>query len=64
MRRVFEALGVGALVYIVANQVLGHLITGTSTGDAIFTNLVPIAIVVGIVVLLLRSLGRGTGGGR
>jgi len=51
-------LGSGVVAYIVANQVIRLLITGTSTSDTIIIALTPLGIAVAIVVGALLTIVR------
>jgi len=47
---------VGALIaYIIANAVITNLITGTSTGDLLIQQTVPIVAASGAVILILKK---------
>ena len=47
---------VGALIaYIIANAVITNLITGSSTGDLLIQQTVPIVAASGAVILILKK---------
>ena len=47
---------VGALIaYIIANTLITNLVTGTSTGDVLIQNVVPIVAASGAVVVILKK---------
>ena len=47
---------VGALIaYIIANTLITQLITGTSTGDLLIQQTVPIVAASGAVILILKK---------
>ena len=58
MNRILYMLGSGVVAYIVANQVIRLLITGTSTSDTIIIALTPLGIAVAIVVGALLTIVR------
>jgi len=52
---------IGLVAYIVSNQLIAALVTGTSTGDLLIQSLVPISIAVAVVLVALGSFMK-TGG--
>ena len=52
---------IGLVAYIVSNQLISALVTGTSTGDLLIQSLVPISIAVAVVLVALGSFMK-TGG--
>jgi len=50
-----KAIILGIVIYIVANQLITEMVTGTTIGDNLITSLVPLAIAVGIVWAALSS---------
>jgi len=50
-----KAIILGIVIYIVAQQLISQMITGTTIGDNLITSLVPLAIAVGIVWAALSS---------
>jgi hypothetical protein len=53
MRNALLTIVVGLVTYIVANTLIDQLVTGTGTGDTLITNLLPLAIAVGVVLAAL-----------
>jgi uncharacterized membrane protein YeaQ/YmgE (transglycosylase-associated protein family) len=53
MRNALLTIVVGLVTYIVANTLIEQLVTGTGTGDTLITNLLPLAIAVGVVLAAL-----------
>ena len=58
MNRILWVLGSGAVCYLVANQVIRLLITGTSTSDTIIIALTPLGIALAIIVGALLTIVR------
>ena len=52
---------IGLVAYIVSNQLISALVTGSSTGDLLIQSLVPISIAVAVVLVALGSFMK-TGG--
>ena len=52
---------IGLVAYIVSNQLIAALVTGSSTGDLLIQSLVPISIAVAVVLVALGSFMK-TGG--
>jgi hypothetical protein len=50
MRNALLTIVVGLMVYVVANQLITTLITGTGTGDTLMQTLLPLAIAIGVVL--------------
>ena len=50
MRSALLTIVVGLVVYVVANELIDSLVTGTSTGDTLITSLLPLAIAIGVVL--------------
>jgi hypothetical protein len=50
MRSALLTIVVGLVVYVVANELITSLVTGTGTGDTLLQNLLPLAIAVGVVL--------------
>ena len=55
MTNALKAIILGIVIYIVANQLITEMVTGTTIGDNLITSLVPLAIAVGIVWAALSS---------
>jgi hypothetical protein len=53
MKNALLSIIVGLVVYVVANELIGSLVTGTGTGDTLIQNLLPLAIAVGVVLAAL-----------
>jgi hypothetical protein len=53
MRNALLTIVVGLVIYVVANELIGNLVTGTGTGDELIQNLLPLAIAVGVVLAAL-----------
>jgi hypothetical protein len=50
-----KAIVLGVVVYIVVQNLISTMITGTTIGDTLLTDLVPLAVAVGIVWAALSS---------
>ena len=47
---------VGSLIaYIVATELIDALVTGTSTGDTLIINVVPIVVAAGVLLIILKE---------
>jgi hypothetical protein len=54
--RLVKSLLIGIIGYIISNQLITSLVTGTSTGDTLIQQIVPIAVGVGVVWVSLSNL--------
>ena len=55
MTNALKAIVLGIVIYIVAQQLITEMVTGTTIGDNLITSLVPLSIAVGIVWAALSS---------
>ena len=64
MVNALKNIAIGLVIFVVADQLIGALITGESTSEILIQTLVPLAIGIGVAIYAIISLlGIGTKGG-
>lgn len=64
MVKALRNIAIGLVIFIVANELIDALITGTDTGSTLIQSLVPLAIGIGVAIYaIIALLAIGTKGG-
>ena len=50
---------VGAIAFVIIDQVVTSIITGTDTGSTLLQNLLRLIVAAGILIAVVRNLGGG-----
>ena len=53
--RVVAAVVGSLIAYIIATELIDALVTGTSTGDVLISNTVPIVVAAGVLLVILKE---------
>ena len=53
--RVVAAVVGSIIAYIIATEIIDALVTGTSTGDTLIADVVPIIIAAGVMLVILKE---------
>lgn len=56
------SVAIGLVVFIMVQELVAALVTGTDTGSVIIQNILALAVAIGVVLLALTTFMRTKGG--
>lgn len=59
MQKALVSVAVGLVTFIMVQQLVDALVTGTDTGSVIIQNILALAVAIGVVLLALTAFLKG-----
>jgi len=56
MKETITAVLGGLITYIVSQELIGSMVTGTTTGDTLIQDIVPIVLAVAVVMIVIKRM--------